>query len=901
MLLVLFSASCMCVTLTPGQVHILQTMHKRMGKYISLLSSLEETKARVEQIMDAIEDEGAERHAEVQTRISQGCESSLHHCVGYIFANETSEWITDKWKDVCANRTCACAQNTAFRCNETCYANSQTSGDLEDCLIHECSLDRQQPAGSQLAEIRLYGADGKLIDLTDRSVTVININGSHPTGEGPENLVDGDISTKWFDANRGDLSINFTKPLQVSSMQLVTANDYPDRDPAQFVIKCLDPTSGKYVSVASINDNAFAKNDTAGVVPLARGAATHHINTTSCVNAYDVRYGDGACASFMAQHNVTCAKDLCPTCGTPGHCDVLCHFVHCDVKACASIYIQISKLRNPGKCKGELLDRNDWWSREAADVRGTCGVPWLAPDDYFCSSNRRGEVDCARKGACQIDQFQTTWDSTTKVYTDVFTNEPCNQIEDCDDSMKCHLESYQDYLKVFPESVPPAALPVCQQLWNCVGGRFEQFLDNCTENHVTRDEWYKKCDQKKICAHLKEVQQAIVYGPVSCSAEHEDLTVNDGLAQVQIDVDCTERMCAQLGLGTIGKCGKYHEYDCCINGTSISVSTTGPWNGPVDGYPEIRDHVVQSTMTCEQFEYYRNYKGLVCPYVDGPNLYKGDAHCKDWSWDNFWYQTRLGTIQKCLSSYGALWVIDVHGKTCFPERVCDPASARMARCDTKPIGVQECSDPRLPLAPYISMTMDAAGYCRCPESHACQPESGYCTMSTPAPGVVSTSAPGTAGPTPAPGTTVAPVPGATPSPDNTEETAAPGGPDPSSAQPASSAPPDAEKEGSWFVVVFAGVLLCLGAVVVGRRCTKKKRCMRKESAQRSSGRHMNQFVCTTIDYHLSHDLHLSQELPLIETHIEEEELNAGAIVCLFAHSTQTHTHTLSLPPLCAAS
>eukprot|EP00754_Rhynchopus_humris_P004704 Rhum_TRINITY_DN12371_c0_g1::Rhum_TRINITY_DN12371_c0_g1_i1::g.51393::m.51393 len=805
-LLVLLSASCMCVPLTPGQANILQTMHKGMGKYVPL-ASFEETKARVEQIMDAIEDEGAERHAEVQTQIELGCENSLNHCNAYIFANATSAWLEIKWKNDCANRTCECAQDTAFRCNETCYATSKTSGDLEYCLGHECTLERQQPAGSQLAEIFMYGEDEKQIDLTDHSVTVININGSHPAGEGPENLIDGDIATKWFDANRGDLYINFSQPLRVSSMQLVTANDFPDRDPSQFVIKFLDPTSGKYETVASINDNAFAKNDTAGFVPLARGAATQHINTTNCMNLYDVQNGEGACASAMAQNNLTCAKDMCPTCRWHGYCDALCNFVHCDVPV-TSIYIHISTLRNPGKCKGELLDRNDWWSREAAYVRDTCGVPWLAPDNWYCYSNRGGEVDCpASKDACQINQFQTTWDTTTKVYTDRFENEPCNQIEDCDDSMKCHLESYQDYLKVFPESVPPAALPVCQQLWNCIGGRFDQFMDNCTENHVTYDQWYKKCDQKKICAHLKEVQETIVHGPVSCQAEHEDLIVKDGLAQLQIDVDCTERTCAQLGLGTIGKCGKYGGYDCCINGTSISAATSGPkLNWTVDGHSEIHNRVVQTTMTCEQFEYYHNYKGLVCPYVDGPNLYKEDAHCKDWSWNILWDQARLGSMQKCMS-YGPLWV-DAFNKTCFFERVCDPASARIARCDTKPIGVQECSDPRLPLEPYINMTMDAAGYCRCPETHDCQPESGYCKMKwnytyppstlipqpvdtlaptdtpspivtwdTPTPMIYLTETPETTAPdaaaTPVPGAATTPTPAVTPVP-NTPVTATPG-------------------------------------------------------------------------------------------------------------------------------
>ena len=73
-------------------------------------------------------------------------------------------------------------------------------------------------------------------------VTVTNPSGSNPVGETPPNLVDGNLTTKWLDANfvsNGNVSnviFQFSSAKSFNGYRWATANDFEDRDPKSWTV-----------------------------------------------------------------------------------------------------------------------------------------------------------------------------------------------------------------------------------------------------------------------------------------------------------------------------------------------------------------------------------------------------------------------------------------------------------------------------------------------------------------------------------------------------------------------------------------------------------------------------------------------------------------------------------------
>ena len=73
--------------------------------------------------------------------------------------------------------------------------------------------------------------------LGSAGVTVTNPGGVNPTGEGPANLLDANLSTKWLDLNKRELLFTFPSPVAVDSYNFATANDAPERDPSNWKLE----------------------------------------------------------------------------------------------------------------------------------------------------------------------------------------------------------------------------------------------------------------------------------------------------------------------------------------------------------------------------------------------------------------------------------------------------------------------------------------------------------------------------------------------------------------------------------------------------------------------------------------------------------------------------------------
>ena len=107
-----------------------------------------------------------------------------------------------------------------------------------DVIITFTELRDCETNAIQLSEIKFYDVDANEL----RPLDIANPWGNTPEMEGPENLIDGNVNTKWLDFSavlEGDcsttsLSITFSnKPVQ---MTITTANDHSERDPISLTI-----------------------------------------------------------------------------------------------------------------------------------------------------------------------------------------------------------------------------------------------------------------------------------------------------------------------------------------------------------------------------------------------------------------------------------------------------------------------------------------------------------------------------------------------------------------------------------------------------------------------------------------------------------------------------------------
>lgn len=67
--------------------------------------------------------------------------------------------------------------------------------------------------------------------------TASNPGGRCIAGDGPEEMVDGKLSTRWADLHRGPLVLKFPAPVHVDEISFTTAGDLPDCDPVRWMLE----------------------------------------------------------------------------------------------------------------------------------------------------------------------------------------------------------------------------------------------------------------------------------------------------------------------------------------------------------------------------------------------------------------------------------------------------------------------------------------------------------------------------------------------------------------------------------------------------------------------------------------------------------------------------------------
>ena len=84
----------------------------------------------------------------------------------------------------------------------------------------------------QMAQLMLYnGATALAI------ASVSNPGGKTPAAEGPDNVRDGSMDTKWLDFNKESLVLTLEDPQRVDGYSWATANDDEARDPVRWVVE----------------------------------------------------------------------------------------------------------------------------------------------------------------------------------------------------------------------------------------------------------------------------------------------------------------------------------------------------------------------------------------------------------------------------------------------------------------------------------------------------------------------------------------------------------------------------------------------------------------------------------------------------------------------------------------
>ena len=91
----------------------------------------------------------------------------------------------------------------------------------------------------QLQQVRFLDAHGSGV----APVAVANPGGNCPAGEGPANAGRGDRS-KWLDFRKQPLEFTLPSLPPVATVALVTANDFPERDPVGWRIEMAAPGGG---------------------------------------------------------------------------------------------------------------------------------------------------------------------------------------------------------------------------------------------------------------------------------------------------------------------------------------------------------------------------------------------------------------------------------------------------------------------------------------------------------------------------------------------------------------------------------------------------------------------------------------------------------------------------------
>ena len=664
----------------------------------------------------------ADRSAEAQTQLTTGCGVSFDKCLTEVQANTTSVALDFVWRQ-CDNSTCGCAQRTALSCNETCYAQ-HTGGQLQDCLLYDCSVSPQRPAGTQLSEISFYDSEGVKIDLT---AAVVTSTGDTFPGEGTGNLVDGDINTQWLDSElAADITINVSTPIKPQFFSLTTGNADPGRDPIYFSVFALDSITKTYVKLATVDGRYDDYVGNATFTPNTSLTQSGKLDLFEAVNAYDNSQGPGACADALSG-SFNCADNFCPSCTYAHYCDKECNLpgAAASMSPSTSFLIKIYSLRNNGICDGAGITDDEWWSEEQEIVRDKCGVPYLATKDWWCFSNHAGKVNCSKSGdACRVDGVQWQYDEASQVSYDIFESAPCGYVETCDDSGACLVDSLKQYLDFNPDSISAEGHVACNQMFNCIHGKAEDWTHNCTGNRVTIDWNRQKCNQSAICDNLNVVLTTLPEGEVNCALEHAEFYDKQQPEYLrEIETKCAVDSCQHLGFGTPGNC-KGGKMDCCMSVPNAAEEPVVSFNisaGSAEGQKIFKSKY----LSCAETEYSLNFL-TACPNSIAPKIFTSDEKCDQYTESLMW-NDRLVGLEVCLGNYANYTILGNDGVVCNKTRVCDMGSTFYPRCDSKPIGLQTCSsvwfDNKWPL---LNMTADADGTCRCPATHDCDVASGYC-------------------------------------------------------------------------------------------------------------------------------------------------------------------------------
>ena len=83
--------------------------------------------------------------------------------------------------------------------------------------------------GPQFSEVVFFNGDDQVGD--QQSITASNNDGQPGPSEQPENVLDSNVNTKWYDTERANLVFDFGDVVTIDRFQLSTANDVADRDP----------------------------------------------------------------------------------------------------------------------------------------------------------------------------------------------------------------------------------------------------------------------------------------------------------------------------------------------------------------------------------------------------------------------------------------------------------------------------------------------------------------------------------------------------------------------------------------------------------------------------------------------------------------------------------------------
>jgi hypothetical protein len=86
------------------------------------------------------------------------------------------------------------------------------------------------------------------IDITDLLGVVSEPNGDSPSAEGIENIIDNNVITKYLTRNDTTwIQFDLDKPALVTGYGIVSANDFPERDPSTWEFQGWDETAGEWV------------------------------------------------------------------------------------------------------------------------------------------------------------------------------------------------------------------------------------------------------------------------------------------------------------------------------------------------------------------------------------------------------------------------------------------------------------------------------------------------------------------------------------------------------------------------------------------------------------------------------------------------------------------------------